>query len=781
MKKILCLIALLSGTIGNAQEIKKKVNVEAANASYFKLPREAIFLHLNKSTYILGENIWFKGYIYDRKQGKPFKETANVYVGLYDEKGTQIQKNLYRGIKGYTQGNIAIDSTIASGNYYIKASTNWMKNFSEDDAFVQKIQIINTKIVLPKNKTVKYDLQLLPEGGHLISDIENTVGVKLIDNNGQSNTFKEGYLLDQNDKILLNFKGNSFGMGRFTFTPKTDQTYHVRLALKNDKEIKSSISKINNKGIALHIDNHAKDSILIALKTNKQTLKSIGDKKYTLLISKDGVSTGSFFTFSKRKQEILIPINRKDLYKGINTVTVFDANNKPLLERLFFNDYGIDFPKTSITTITKEKDSLNVSIKVFSELKSIKNLSVSVLPEATRAHNLKENTFSTFHLKPYIKGYIENPAYYFTNVNRRKLFDLDLLLLTQGWSRYEWNNVFYNTPEKVYEFQNGITVKGKFNEARLHRFGALLIGKSKNHTTSIVELDNSPEFQLKERFYEKGEKIELKLVRKRGVTVIPKLYSWTTPNIISDQINVSNLNLTNITREAFPDLEYKVEDKTIVLDEVEVQKTVRRYVSPDISFKNDIVIDNNIAIKFPFLSDLLRRKGFRTIESFGGISITSRRGGVQTPTIYFNDTRVSNEDINFLAFLSTNEIERIVINQNSVLNRGLGGTINIWTRKSPLQLGGEIDSREKIHINTEHAFSTSKKFYTPSYIYNDPRFEYTGVIHWEPSLITNDNNTISFKMIDTGLKNITFHIEGMGEDGTLISTKKNVTIDKQNL
>ena len=235
------------------------------------------------------------------------------------------------------------------------------------------------------------------------------------------------------------------------------------------------------------------------------------------------------------------------------------------------------------------------------------------------------------------------------------------------------------------------------------------------------------------------------------------------------------------TVERLPDLEYKVEDNTIVLDEVAVRKTIRRYVSPDISFKNDIVIDNNIAIKFPFLSDLLRRKGFRTIESFGGISITSRRGGVQTPLIYFNGTRISGQDINFLAFLSTNEIERIVINQNSVFNRGLGGTINIWTRTSPLQLGGEIDSREKIHVNTKNAFSASKKFYTPSYIYNDPRFEYTGVIHWEPVLVTNLNNTISFKMVNTGLKNVTFYIEGMGEDGTLISTKKTVTIDKENL
>jgi len=64
-------------------------------------------------------------------------------VGIYDSLGKQIDKKLYLGANGYTKGNILIDSTFTSGEYYIKASTNWMRNFKEQDAFVQKINIIN--------------------------------------------------------------------------------------------------------------------------------------------------------------------------------------------------------------------------------------------------------------------------------------------------------------------------------------------------------------------------------------------------------------------------------------------------------------------------------------------------------------------------------------------------------------------------------------------------------------------------------------------------------------
>ena len=262
------LFFFLAFSVIQAQE-KEKTTAEKAISNYFETPRETIYLHLNKSTYVLGENIWFKGYVYDTKEGIPFEETSNIYVGVYDNKGNQIKENLYRGANGFTQGNIAVDSTFISGDYYIKASTNWMKNFAEDNAYVQKIQIINKKVVIPEINAQAFDLQLFVEGGHLVSGIENSVALKLTNQNGLGETFKQGFLIDDSGKTLLDFKGNIFGMGRFYFVPEITNNYRVKVILNNGKELATPLSKVINKGVVLNVQNHNPKQVLIALRTNK--------------------------------------------------------------------------------------------------------------------------------------------------------------------------------------------------------------------------------------------------------------------------------------------------------------------------------------------------------------------------------------------------------------------------------------------------------------------------------------------------------------------------------
>ena len=118
------------------QENKKP---EEAYLSYFKLPRETLFLHTNKTTYLVDEDIWFKAYSFDRKNELTSKTSTNIYLGLYDSDGAQIDKKLYLGKNGAAIGNFELDSLLPSGEYFLKISTNWMKNFREDDAYVQKI------------------------------------------------------------------------------------------------------------------------------------------------------------------------------------------------------------------------------------------------------------------------------------------------------------------------------------------------------------------------------------------------------------------------------------------------------------------------------------------------------------------------------------------------------------------------------------------------------------------------------------------------------------------
>ena len=123
-------LSRLQGQTTNVKDYTK------AFKTYFELPRETTYLHSNKSAYVVGEEIWFKGYVYNRQKGKPFKETSNIYIGIYDSIGRPLSKKLFRSKEGFFNGSIKVDSTYSTGSYYLKVYKNWMKNFIEDDAYV---------------------------------------------------------------------------------------------------------------------------------------------------------------------------------------------------------------------------------------------------------------------------------------------------------------------------------------------------------------------------------------------------------------------------------------------------------------------------------------------------------------------------------------------------------------------------------------------------------------------------------------------------------------------
>lgn len=77
-------------------------NSKTINAyqEYFKGSRESLYLHLNKSSYLKGENLWFQGYAYNRQIKNLDSLTRNVKIGVYDKFGKLIDKRLFLSHNG---------------------------------------------------------------------------------------------------------------------------------------------------------------------------------------------------------------------------------------------------------------------------------------------------------------------------------------------------------------------------------------------------------------------------------------------------------------------------------------------------------------------------------------------------------------------------------------------------------------------------------------------------------------------------------------------------------
>ncbi|RYY19331.1 MAG: TonB-dependent receptor, partial [Sphingobacteriaceae bacterium] len=74
----------------------------------------------------------------------------------------------------------------------------------------------------------------------------------------------------------------------------------------------------------------------------------------------------------------------------------------------------------------------------------------------------KENTIlSNLLLTSDIKGYIEQPGYYFAHPNEKTQADLDVLMLTQGYHRFAWRMLMGNSfPALTYQPEQSMSISG---------------------------------------------------------------------------------------------------------------------------------------------------------------------------------------------------------------------------------------------------------------------------------------------------------------------------------
>ena len=74
----------------------------------------------------------------------------------------------------------------------------------------------------------------------------------------------------------------------------------------------------------------------------------------------------------------------------------------------------------------------------------------------TKSYDHHENILSAVYLRPHVKSPVENASYYFEERSAEIELDMDNLLLTEGWSVYDWNDIFNNPPEGYFKFETGI-------------------------------------------------------------------------------------------------------------------------------------------------------------------------------------------------------------------------------------------------------------------------------------------------------------------------------------
>lgn len=784
MKKVLLFfqfsifLFLVAGA--SAQNPSNIQNMEEEYFQYFELNRETLFLHLNKTTIIPNEDLWLSAYVYNTKTESPNLETANLKIAIYDEKGAHLRTHTIHVSNGKGSAALSMDPDLfPPGSYYLKAFTEYMDNFSEDLTYIQPFQILGEK-ANPTTREMRYDLHVLPEGGHLLEGSINSVGVKLIDQNGFGTAFSRGRVLDSEGTNIQGFTSNRFGMGRFFFTPVPGQEYRLVLTTVDGQEIIQKLPAAKEKGINV-VSTQRKNDFLLSIRTNEKTLQDLEDKKFLFIVHKDGKLKDFEVSFPQGEQELNIVMSKDSLFPGVNFVTIFDNHLNPLVERIVFNEQTLKRKRLHTSVSEKSRDSINFNFR--SREVSDHSLSVSVLPFDTKAFAPAHNILSAFYLKPYIKGEIDEPLYYFSEGNeKRKLYDLDLLLLTQGWSRYDWSDFERNSLKELHPHETGFTITGKLEKRNKNRHQNLFIGS--DEFFEITEITGEDSFTLEQVYVTDSTELQFGLMNERNSNLDkPQLRARVLPD--RDQkkpgqpIHFSSKfyysEEDNIPRTYAVDFD--------VLDTVSITGKRHIFDSELQIHERGIEITDEIAKRFHHISDFIATKGFQvryiqghleirtlTPSSFGQITPGRADGGARTASsnvmLYLNGAPVGT-DPSFMNRLQTSEVKSIIINKRGYGYGGMGanGVIHI-----NLKQGSEKwDNKERVlTVLANNGYTPDKQFYTPKYMtINTDAYKKYGAIDWVPNLILKEQGGTQISLPTN--QSVRLFVQGMGADGSLIS------------
>ena len=449
----------------------------ARHIAYFNrvCPQEKVYLHLDNTAYFEGETIWFAATVTGspslslEKTGRDVEILSTVpsaapaskvlYVELLSPTGVVLQQQKLKVVDGRCHGSFPlIDADVEaavklrgalpypSGYYQIRAYTRAMLNFDEACIYSRVIPVYEAPAVegeydnpviaeydgtepgrpkLPRSERPdELNVAFFPEGGHLISGVPCRVAFKATDEHGlgidvDSIVDAEGRIIDV--PLIHN------GMGAFDITTATggeELTFYA-----GDLKHRFSLPVSEATGVALLAD----DSIAL-------TPSGINEAELLAYTLTSGGRVWAFDTLHlSAPRRIAVP--RRALPAGVAQFTLFNTSGGVLAQRLLF--VGGEVPLMPLH-VEAENETLapfdSVCLHFRSEVPEPCTFSVAVRDPADYGTSYADDIRTYMLLSSELKGLIEDPAWYFDNEesNSSKSKALDLLMMVQGWTRYDW-------------------------------------------------------------------------------------------------------------------------------------------------------------------------------------------------------------------------------------------------------------------------------------------------------------------------------------------------------
>jgi len=447
-RKLLSLFILFTTTfVALAQEKQLDTLVKKFDQYRVHALQEKTYAHLDRSFYLTGETLWFKIYTVDGAFHKQIGVSKVAYVEILDKANFPVLQGKIELTNGMGNGSFFLPASLNSGNYNFRLYTGWMKNFNPEFYYDQMITIVNP-FVAPEDQPVKaiknYFLDFFPEGGNLVAGIQSKVAFKISDASGKG-IHGQGFVLNEKGDTIVAFSPGKFGIGHFLFTPAEKEKY--RAVMKDPQGVSSAhpFPEVNGSGYVMQLRDSA--AFLQVSVTSKNTS---GRNVFLFVHARQITAFAERQPIRNNRASFIL--NKKDLPEGISHFTLFNDAMQPMCERLYFTYpqkvLEIDVASSQKVYSFRKKVSISLLTKKGAGIASSANLSLSVYKIDSLSTVKPMGIYPYLWLASDLTGTLESPEYYFNNSADTEA--MDNLMLTHGWRRFDWKEVFEN--RKAYAF-----------------------------------------------------------------------------------------------------------------------------------------------------------------------------------------------------------------------------------------------------------------------------------------------------------------------------------------
>lgn len=631
---------------------------------------------------------------------------------------------------------------------------------------------------LPESENEEFAVSFFPEGGSLLAIENQKVAFKAQAKNGFSCPI-QGFLLNEKGDTLSRLRTEYDGMGVMQFSPQAGMKYYALVQQAEGNYRRCALPAVEEKGVQIAVSRR-RDAINYQIQKTASTplpdtLYLMAHTRGNLCLFRTITSTAGFYG----------KINGEQLKEGITQILLTDKHGRTLSRRLLFIRHDdrphIELPELHADYATRQKVEIPFKVTDSQGRPVTCTLSASITDEnLVYPDTTADNILSNLLLCSDLKGFIENPGFYFSAGKAKAEYFGDLLMLTHGWSRFPTYRLTDLSPIPSCTYiEAGQTLSGRvrgFFGGKAKKAPIIAIAPAQK-ISSMAETDDKGRFVLENLNFKDTTVFVVQARSKRGFSSVTlemdslpvPVPTWKMP--FPHTPDASRQDAYNKSmRDAYL---HNGGMRLIRLNEVIVKGKRIRPVS-DVEATYRSIAD--YSVKGEKVKEFGAVNAYDAVMHMPGVRVLDGdrlifQGNHLPPILIIDGMRYDQEN-RILADININEVESIDLLKGGYLLGGAspGGAIVVTLKK-----GARIEATPSPGMVTYRAlgYSDSGEFYHP--VYDSPeklksrKTDIRSTVYWNSALKTDSTGTarITFYTPDN-LVRPHIIIEGITEKGEII-------------